>query len=77
MVRQTMGHECELGFADLFRMAKKRPWTPGEEEGFRSLDQPARNAIVRELAREAGGVHTEDRLGTDGVVYTAFWLKDS
>ena len=30
--------------------------------------------MVRELAREAGGIETADRVGTDGQVYTAFWV---
>jgi hypothetical protein len=71
-----MGRECSLGFADLFRLAKKRGWTLDEERTFQALTQPERNAAVLELAREAGGIRTEDRIGTDGQVYTAFWLED-
>lgn len=71
-----MGRECSIGFADLFRLAKKRGWTDAEERAFQALSQRDRNAAVMELAREAGGIHTEDRLGTDGQVYTAFWLED-
>lgn len=70
-----MGRECAIGFADLFRLAKNRGWTADEERAFQSLTQPERNAAVLELAREAGGIRTEDRLGTDGQVYTAFWLE--
>jgi len=72
-----MGRECAIGFADLFRLARKRGWTAEEERAFQSLTQPERNAAVLELAREAGGIHTEDRLGTDGQVYTAFWLEET
>ena len=71
-----MGSDCSLGFADLFRLAKKRDWTPAEERGFQEMSQQARNAVVLALAREAGGIRTEDRVGTDGVTYTAFWLED-
>ena len=71
-----MGRDCSLGFADLFRLAKKRDWTPAEERAFQEMDQEARNAAVVALAREAGGIRTEDRVGTDGVIYTAFWLED-
>lgn len=71
-----MGRECTIGFADLFWLAKKRGWTDAEERAFQALSQPDRNAAVMELAREAGGIHTEDRIGTDGQVYTAFWLED-
>jgi hypothetical protein len=71
-----MGGDCSLGFADLFQLAKKRDWTLAEERAFQGMDQEARNAAVVALAREAGGIHTEDRVGTDGVIYTAFWLED-
>ena len=68
--------DCSLGFADLFRLAKKRDWSPEEERAFQALDQDGRNAAVVELAREAGGIRTEERVGTDGVTYTAFWRED-
>ena len=71
-----MGHECEMGFADLFRLAKKRAWTSEEEDRFQALDQDARNEAVKRLAQEAGGVNTVDRPGTDGLIYTAFWVED-
>jgi hypothetical protein len=72
-----MGRECSIGFADLFRLAKRRDWTAEEERAFQAMTQPERNAAVQALAREAGGMHTEDRIGTDGQVYTAFWLEES
>jgi len=71
-----MGRECKIGFADLFRLAKDRDWTPAEEQAFQSLDQAGKNAMVVALAREAGGIVTEDRVGTDGVTYTAFWQDE-
>lgn len=70
-----MSHECEMGFLDLFIRARKREWTPDEEATFSGLDQEARNAAVRQLARDAGGIRTEDRVGADGVIYTAFWAE--
>ena len=72
-----MEQGCTIGFADLFRLAKKRGWTAEEERAFRAMTQPQRNSEVKELAREAGGIRTEDRIGTDGLVYTAFWLEES
>ena len=66
-----------MGFADLFRLARKRGWTAEEEGAFQALSQPERNAAVMELAREAGGIRTEDRIGTDGQVYTAFWIEEA
>ena len=72
-----MEQGCTIGFADLFRLAKKRGWTAEEERAFQAMTQPQRNSEVKELAREAGGIRTEDRIGTDGLVYTAFWLEES
>jgi uncharacterized protein YbjQ (UPF0145 family) len=65
-----------MGFAELFRLARKRIWTTEEKDAFQALDQEARNAAVKQLAQEAGCVRTADRLGTDGVIYTAFWLEN-
>lgn len=67
--------ECEMGFAELFRRARGRAWTPEEEREFAELDQPARNRMVSRLAREAGGIRTAERIGTDGIAYTAFWAE--
>jgi hypothetical protein len=68
-----------MGFRELFELAKGRLWTPEEERAFGALGQEARNQAVRELAGEAGVrgacVRVEDRLGTDGVVYSAFWRE--
>lgn len=65
-----------MSFADLFQMAKERPWTEVERRRFLALDQDTRNEVVRTLARAAGGIRTEDRRGTDGLVYTAFWVEE-
>ena len=70
-----MGRECFIGFQDLFLLAEGRPWSPEEERRFAELDQPSRNAKVKELAARAGNIRTEDRMGTDGLVYTAFWVE--
>lgn len=72
-----MNGNCCLGFRDLFRLAKGRDWTAEEASYFKSVDQPTRNRLVRQLAGEAGCIATEDRLGTDGQIYTAFWLDQS
>jgi len=66
---------CSMGFADLFRLAKGRDWTEEEVRGFQALDQPGKNKVVKQLAAEAGCIRTEDQVGTDGVVYTAFWKE--
>lgn len=70
-----MASECDMSFADLFNMAKKRAWTPDEERDFAALAPQSRNLLVKQLAKEAGRIHTEDRLGSDGITYTAFWLE--
>lgn len=70
-----MSRECDISFADLFRRANGREWTAAEERELLAMDQDARNAWVRELAETAGDVATEDRRGTDGRVYTAFWFQ--
>ena len=67
--------ECAMGFAALFELAKRRPWTPTEKRDFEALDQTRRNDWVDRMAREAGGVQTADREGADGVVYRAFWVE--
>jgi hypothetical protein len=67
--------QCSMGFAELFQLARGRAWTEEEVREFKALDQPGRNRMVKQLASEAGGVRTEDRIGTDGVVYTAFWRE--
>jgi hypothetical protein len=66
---------CPMGFAELFRLAKGRDWTEEELQGFQVLDQAGKNRVVKQLAAEAGGIRTEDQVGTDGVVYTAFWKE--
>ena len=72
-----MGRECQYSYADLFEAVHGRTWTEAERGAFEVLAQPQRNAWVKDLAKAAGGrVATEDRLGTDGEMYTAFWLRD-
>jgi len=69
----TFESACSLGFAELFALAHEREWTAEERAAFYALDQPERNTRVMEWAREAGGIHTEDRRGADGIIYKAFW----
>lgn len=70
-----MGHECRYSFDELFRLAHDREWTAEEKSAFMALDQATRNREVKRLADQAGCVQTEDRVGTDGVTYTAFWVE--
>jgi len=73
--RYDVNDRCSMGFAELFQLAKGRAWTEEEVREFQSLDQQGRSRMVKQLAAEAGCVRTEDRIGTDGVVYTAFWRE--
>ena len=73
--RSDVNDRCSMGFAELFQLAKGRAWTEEEVREFQALDQQGRNRMVKQLAAEAGCVRTEDRVGTDGVVYTAFWRE--
>ena len=69
-----VGPECCFSFADLFLAAEKRVWTSEEENGFRDLTQDERNDWVSMLAEKAPQFKTQDKVGTDGVVYRAFWI---
>ncbi|MBX3357115.1 MAG: hypothetical protein KF745_01675 [Phycisphaeraceae bacterium] len=64
-----------MSFRDLFVAAKGREWTEEEVLEFQAFDQEGKNRMVKQLAAEAGGIRTEDQVGTDGVVYTAFWRE--
>jgi hypothetical protein len=71
-----MGRECDYSFADLFRMVHDRSWTADEQRAFEALTQPQRNQWVREMAAKSGGsIVIEDRRGSDGEIYTAFWPR--
>jgi hypothetical protein len=62
-----------MSFRDLFELAHGRPWTPGEHQQFQAASQDERNRLVKQLAAQAGGIQVEDRMGSDGRIYTAFW----
>lgn len=64
-----------MGFRELFQLAKGREWSQDEVAEFQALDQDGKNRMVKKLAAEAGCIRTEDQVGTDGVVYTAFWKE--
>lgn len=63
--------ECAYSFADLYIAAHDKPPERAELDALYAHSQADRNALVRAWANRAGwGV--EDRVGTDGVIYTAF-----
>lgn len=71
----VLGPECCFSFADLFNAAEGRTWTPDEESIFRALSQSEKNEWVSRLAAKASQFRTEDKVGTDGVTYRAFWIE--
>lgn len=67
---------CCLSFDDLSWIARGRPRTAAERSDQDAATATEWNAWVRTLAAEADGrVGIEDRRGTDGTIYTAFWLN--
>lgn len=66
---------CSLGFAELFTLAKGRPWSEAERSEFYAMSQIEKNEWVQLRAEEAGSVETQDRRGTDGLIYKAFWRR--
>ena len=68
-----MADACD-SFADLFLAAHGRAMTPAESAALRARPQEQINATVRHwVDRTDGAFACEDRLGNDGVTYTAFW----
>jgi len=66
-----MGIECSYSFWDLFVAAFQREPTDNQRYEFGILTQHERNRRVKLWAQKAGwGV--EDRIGSDGNLYTAF-----
>jgi len=50
-------------------------WTPEEEQVFSGLTQEERNEWVSRLAQKAPQFKTQDKVGTDGITYRAFWIE--
>jgi hypothetical protein len=72
-----LDNECAYSFDDLFRAAKGRLMSEEERNSLEAAPQDDRNRRVREWAAETGGEFVcEDRSGTDGRIYTAFWVVD-
>jgi hypothetical protein len=64
-----------MSFGELHALAHGRAWSADESARFAALSQAEKNAAVRTMAAKAGNVDVEDRVGADGVVYTAFWVR--
>ena len=69
-----VGPECCFSFADLFIAAEGRGWTVEEESMFLNLTQEDRNKWVSKFLEKAPEFVSQDKVGTDGVVYRAFWI---
>jgi hypothetical protein len=70
---ETHCAESCLGFDDLFRAVHGRGMDVAEREGLRQLDQAALNRWVHEqVVLCSNQMWAEDRLGNDGITYTAF-----
>jgi hypothetical protein len=67
-----MSYSCRFSFDDLFQARFGREMSQDEKDELYALSQKKRNKRVGEWAKEAGW-YTEDRKGSDGVIYTAFW----
>jgi len=66
------GESC-VSFDDLFRAVYGREMDAAEREALRVLDQPALNRWVHEQVEQCSAqMWAEDRLGSDGITYTAF-----
>ena len=69
-----MNKECAFGFADLYRAAFGVDMRSEEQNEFSKLPQEHVNELVSRWARIAHW-HTEERMGTDGKLYIAFWKE--
>lgn len=66
-----MNPECAYSFKDLYNAAFGKPPTEVELSALYALPQEERNHVVKDWARQAGW-GTKERMGSDGVRYTAF-----
>ncbi len=60
-------------FNDLFRAVWRRDMTESEARQFSNMTQGEKNRMVKRLVNKSDGVFKyEDRVGSDGQIYTAF-----
>jgi hypothetical protein len=75
---RLIDRSCCYSFDDLFLAAMARPMSAAEREDLRHADQPRKNRLARQWVSQTGGAfECEDRTGTDGILYTAFWVRES
>jgi len=74
MTQPLVDRSCCFSFDDLFEAVHGRGMTDGERRALFAMTQPSRNDWVKQMALRTGErFMCEDRRGSDGVVYTAFW----
>lgn len=67
-------YSCCFSFENLYSAAFGKPISDSIRTSLRNVTQQEKNGIVKLwVARTNGRFECEDRLGTDGIVYTAFW----
>ena len=66
-----MGVECSYSFWDLYKEAFSEEASEKVKQEFYRMTQDERNARVSRWA-EMAGWETDDRIGSDGLTYTAF-----
>lgn len=66
-----MGIECSYSFWDLYKTAFGEDPSDEYKQEFFQMSQDERNKAVSEWAQKAGW-ETDERVGSDGLVYTAF-----
>lgn len=66
-----MGVECSYSFWDLYKTAFGKEADEALRSDFGKMTQDERNKTVRQWAEKAGW-ETSERIGSDGLAYTAF-----
>lgn len=66
-----MGVECSYSFWDLFVCAHGREPSETEKQSFYAATQDERNIRIKKWA-ELASWDIDERIGTDGLLYTAF-----
>lgn len=78
MPQPLIDRSCCFSFDDLFEAVHRRVMSEMERRELYALPQDQRNRWVRDMvARTGGGFACEDRRGSDGVIYTAFWQVEA
>lgn len=66
-----MSSECAYSFADLYVASEGKKMSEKFREKFFKMSQEKRNKLVKKWSEKAGW-WTEERVGSDGKIYTAF-----